>query len=71
MVANLAQVLNQRTDAIVQYLQQPPTLAAGVSYHAEQTPQLAEPEDFVTAVKNDRSISQEDRDYLLEKALGT
>lgn len=67
----LAQVLKQEASAIAEYLQLPPTLATGASYRSEQTPQLAEPEDFVTAVTNDRTISQEDRDYLLKKALGT
>lgn len=71
VIENLAQTLKQQTDAVAQYLQLSPTLAQGASYRSDQTPQLAEPEEFVTAVKNDRSISQEDRDYLIEMALGT
>jgi len=71
IIEELGRVLKQETNTIARYLQLPPTLAAGASYRAEQAPKLAEAEDFAAALKNDLSISPEDRDYWLQKALGS
>lgn len=67
VIEQLGQVLKQETRAIATYLQQPPTLAKGASYRSEHAPELAAAEDFGEAIKNDISLSQEDREYWLEK----
>lgn len=57
----VADALRCPVDALSQYLQQPPTFAAGSHYRADRAPQLAEPEDFIAAVQRDPTISTEDR----------
>lgn len=71
VIEELARVLQQDAYTIARYLQLPPTLAQGANYRSDQTPQLAEPEEFVAAIKADLAISKEDRDYWLEKTLNT
>lgn len=57
----IAETLRCPVDSLSQYLQQQPTLAAGVRYRASRAPQLAEPEDFLIAVQRDPTMSPEDR----------
>ncbi len=60
-LADIAQVLRCPVGALSEYLQQPPTFAAGAHYRASRAPQLAEPEDFILAVQRDPTMSTEDR----------
>ena len=60
-IAAIAEALRCRADDLSEYLQQPPTLAAGAHYCASRTPQLAEPEDFILAVRRDPTMSTKDR----------
>ncbi len=57
----LAAAIQRGIDSVVQYLQQEPTFAAGMQYRAEQAPQLAAQEDFFDAVRNDPTMSEEQR----------
>ena len=60
LVEALAAALEQATESVVRYLQQGPVLGAA-AYRAEQAPQLAEPEDFFDAVRNDPTMTDEQR----------
>jgi hypothetical protein len=60
LVEALAAALEQATETVERYLQQRPVLGAA-AYRAEQAPQLAEPEDFFEAVRNDPTITDEQR----------
>ena len=68
-IESIAQLLGQEVNAIIQYLQKNPTLAQGASYRSDQTPTIAEAEDFATAVKNDRMLSEQEREYWLAQTL--
>ena len=57
----LAAVLQREAEAVAQYLQQGPTFAAAAQHRAEQAPQLAEPEDFFSAVRSDPTMPEERR----------
>ena len=57
----LAAVLQREAEAVAQYLQQGPTFAAAAQHRAEQAPQLAEPEDFFSAVRSDPTMPGERR----------
>lgn len=70
LIGELAQRLHTSTGALASYLAQPPRLAAGAQYRAEQPPEVQAQESFVDAVKNDRSISQADRERLLAMTRG-
>jgi len=61
----LAQTLRQQISVITQYLQGGPTLAQGASYRSEKAPALVEQEDFFEAVRNDRTLSDEQRHFWL------
>ncbi len=61
LVAALAAALQRGSDSIVRYLQQGPRFAAAAHYRAEQAPQLAKPEDFFDAVRNDPTMTDEQR----------
>lgn len=66
VIEQVAEVLKLQVEAIKAYLQQGPVLAEGVSYRADQAPQLAELEDFFVALEDDLSISPEDREHWLQ-----
>ena len=60
LVEALAAAIERGTESVARYLQQGPVLAAA-AYRAEQAPQLAEPEDFFDAVRNDPTMTDEQR----------
>lgn len=61
LIEALAKVLGTSQRRVFEYLQQPPALAVGAHYRAEQAPVLGEQQDFAAAVRTDRSLSEEDR----------
>lgn len=52
LIRQLAETLQVSEQHVRAYLQQPPTLAHGASYRAQQVPQVTEPEDFARAVRS-------------------
>lgn len=60
LVAALAAALERGTESVARYLQQGPVFAAA-AHRAEQAPQLADPEDFFDAVRNDPTMTDEQR----------
>lgn len=64
----LANAIYRSSSAVTEYLQGEPILSQGASYRAEQTPTLAEPEDFFEAVRRDMALPQGLRDHWLSFA---
>jgi hypothetical protein len=61
----LASALHTATAVVTKYLQQPPVLAMGARFRANENPKVSEPQNFFDAVRSDRSISEERRGALL------
>lgn len=68
LIRELAATVGQSVEDILRYLQCQPRLASGLSFKAEEAPQLPEPQDFAEAVEKDRSLSPERKKELLEMA---
>lgn len=60
-VEALAVAIQREDETVTRYLQQGPTFAAAAQHRAEQAPELAEPEDFFAAVRNDPTMTAEQR----------
>lgn len=60
-VEALAAALRREAQSVAAYLQQRPKFAAVAHYRAELAPELAEPEDFFTAVRADPTMTDEQR----------
>ncbi len=67
-IETFAHVIQHGSSIVADYLQGTPILPQGASYHAEQAPTLAEPEDFFEAVRRDMTMSQELRERWLSLA---
>jgi hypothetical protein len=52
-VRSLADAIGRTADEVSAYLRQPPTLAAGASYRADDTPTVGAQEDFAAALRSD------------------
>lgn len=52
-VRSLADTIGRTVDEVSAYLRQPPTLAAGASYRADDTPTVGAQEDFAAALRSD------------------
>ncbi|GAB4452184.1 MAG: hypothetical protein OHK0029_02740 [Armatimonadaceae bacterium] len=52
-LAKLAETVGRSMDEVNAYLRQPPTLAAGASYRADDTPGVGEQETFAAALEGD------------------
>jgi len=57
----LASAIQREPENVARYLQQEPVFATGAQHRAEQAPELAEPEEFVTAVRADPTMTDEQR----------
>ena len=53
LVQRLADAVGRGADEVAAYLRQPPTLALGASYRADDAPQVGEPETFADALAAD------------------
>ena len=62
----LAEAIQSDEASVSAYLQQSPALAAATEHRSEQAPALAEPEDFLDAVRADPTISPGDAAHWLE-----
>lgn len=67
----IATALQREIETVARYLQQGPTFAAAARHRAEQAPQLAEPEDFFSAVRADPTLGEDRREHWLALAPGT
>lgn len=60
-VRALAEAVERTTDEITAYLRQPPTLAAGASYRADDKPTVGEQEAFADALRSDPDSTEAQR----------
>ena len=70
LVRELASTIGHTVEEVLEYLRCKPRLAAGLSFKADEAPELPEPQDFVEAVEKDRSLDPERKKELLELARG-
>lgn len=70
LVRELASTIGYSIDEVLDYLRCKPRLAAGLSFKADEAPELPQPQDFVEAVEKDRSLDPERKKELLELARG-
>ena len=66
IIARLAHVLNSTETAIAAYLDQPPDYEALASYKTNERARQLPPKDFAEAVREDQSLSPEQKRQLLE-----
>jgi hypothetical protein len=52
-LSRLADTVGRTVDDVSMYLRQPPTLAVGASYRADETPTVGEQESFAEALRSD------------------
>lgn len=64
-VRSLAECLGRTADDIAAYLRMPPTLAAGASYRADDTPTVAAQELFAEAISSDPDTTDTHRERWL------
>lgn len=70
LVRELASTIGHSADEVLEYLRCKPRLAPGLSFKADEAPELPRPQDFVEAVEKDRSLDPERKKELLELARG-
>lgn len=71
IVDNLAAVLQTSAVAVAAYLQQPPQLVSGANYKAAGKPEIPKQEDFFNLVRQDRMLTNEQKENLLKLAAKT
>ena len=70
LVRELASTIGHSVDDVLEYLRRQPRLAPGLSFKADEAPELPRPQDFVEALETDRSLDPERKKELLELARG-
>jgi hypothetical protein len=68
LVSEVASTVGHTVDDVLDYLRCKPKLAPGLSFKADEAPELAGPQDFVEAVEKDRSLGPERKKELMEMA---
>lgn len=68
LVKELASTIGHSADELLAYLRRPPRLASGLSFKADEAPELPRPQEFVEAVEKDRSLTPERKRELLALA---
>lgn len=68
LVRELASTIGHPVDDVLDYLRCKPRLAPGLSFKADEAPELPGPQDFVEAVEKDRSLAPERKKELRELA---
>lgn len=65
LVERIADAVHHPVAVVQRYLAHPPMLSPGVQYRAKVTPTLGQQEDFFEAVRNDLSLSDDQRQLWL------
>jgi hypothetical protein len=68
LIRDLALTINQSVDETLEYLRCKPRIASGLSFKADEAPELPEPQDFIEAVEKDRSLGAERKEELIAMA---
>lgn len=63
LIDRLADVLQVTERQVRDYLNQPPTLAAGASYRADNAPKAVRQQDFLQAVRTDHEMTEEEKAF--------
>jgi len=63
LVGRLADAVERSVEEVTAYLSQPPTLARGAAYRADDAPTLADAEDFAAVLAGDDTVSLETRNF--------
>lgn len=67
-IQNVAQTLQRSFESVAAYLQSPPAFASGASYKTDTAPEMPSQQDFATAVKDDRTLSEDKKAHWLDLA---
>jgi hypothetical protein len=67
-IQNVAQSLQRSFESVAAYLQSPPAFASGASYKTDTAPEMPSQQDFATAIKDDRTLSEEKKARWLDLA---
>jgi transcriptional regulator with XRE-family HTH domain len=68
LIRELASTIGHSFDDVFEYLRCKPRLTPGLSFKADEAPELPEPQDFIEAVEKDRSLGPERKKELLNLA---
>lgn len=68
LVREMASTIGHSAEEVLEYLRCKPRLAPGLSFKADEAPELPDPQDFVEAVEKDRSLDPERKKELLALA---
>lgn len=63
LIERLADAVGRSVGDVTAYLSQPPMLARGAAYRADDAPTLADAEDFAAIFANDDTVSPETRNF--------
>ena len=66
IVARLAEVLEIGEQVVSNYLNQPPSFAKNASFKASERPEQLQPKNFAEVVREDQTLSPEEKRKLLE-----
>ncbi len=66
VIAKVAEVLETGEELVVNYLKLPPNLATNASFKASERPEEMQPKSFDEAVREDQTLSGEEKRKLLE-----
>ncbi len=67
-IQNVAQTLQRSFESVATYLQSPPAFASGASYKTDTAPEMPSQQDFATAIKDDRMLSEDKKARWLDLA---
>jgi hypothetical protein len=67
-IQNVAQTLQRSFESVAAYLQSPPAFATGASYKTDTAPEMPSQQDFATAIKDDRMLSEDKKARWLDLA---
>jgi hypothetical protein len=67
-IQNVAQTLQRSFESVAAYLQSPPAFASGASYKTDTAPELPPQQDFATAIRDDRTLSEDKKTLWLDLA---
>ena len=67
-IQNVAQTLQRSFESVATYLQSPPAFASGASYKTDTAPEMPSQQNFVTAIKDDRMLSEDKKARWLDLA---
>jgi hypothetical protein len=65
IVRRIAEAIGTTAERVLEYLQAGPRLAIDTNFKADDVPELEEPQNFFDAVRDDPTLTPQQREYLL------